>query len=236
MSQAESTATRGMRVPFWSFPFTVISVPWITGNAIYYAQHGSMNLVYCVLSLFLSINLLVTYWEICIFVKADLVEERSKYWIDRGSQGNRSPAIEFLRTSVPLAQILSPVVVAEAFAAYAYYDRSYSDRRTFGYVADISNGFVTPIPSLLLFATYTVPFIPPFAAGVLGLMLYWYWVYSSSVYWWSFFFGGGHRKIGRREMYIFVWSTNAVWIVFPLVGLIASLKILIDGTYGAIGL
>ena len=235
MTHPESPSTRGLTVPFWCVPLTAVLLLWLIGNATAFTHHGSVSFVYSVVSVFLSINLVVSYWEICIYLKRNYVEERSKYWIERGHRGLTSPAMEFLRQRVPLSRVLSPTVISEAFAAYAYYDRSYSDRRTYGFLADVSNGFVTPIPSALLFATYTVPFVPALAVGVLGVMLYWQWVFTSTVYWWSFFVGGGQNRISRKDMYLYVWSTNGVWIVFPLVGLYASITMVIEGSYGVFG-
>ena len=47
----------------------------------------------------------------------------------------------------------------------AQYDGSYADRRTYGFNVDIANGFATPVPTLILYAAYSVDLIPALAAG-----------------------------------------------------------------------
>ncbi len=38
------------------------------------------NVVHGLLSLFFSTNLLICYWEICLFFKRDYIESRTEYW------------------------------------------------------------------------------------------------------------------------------------------------------------
>jgi len=118
---------------------------------------------------------------------------------------------------------------------YTQYDGSYADRRTFGYNADIANGMVTPAPTLILYAAYTFELLPAILAGILGVMLFWQWVYATSVYVASFFVAGRHKLISRAEVSIYIWGANSGWVVCGLLGLYASIRLIVDGDYTVLG-
>ncbi|MDE2755573.1 MAG: hypothetical protein OXU26_11970, partial [Acidobacteriota bacterium] len=154
-----------------TLPAGLVAALFVAGLALLgigtgYYTHGDLNLIHSALSLFFSINLLVCYWEICLFFRRDYIERRTDYWRQRQRETGRTPAGEFLASRTPLTRILSPTVWADAWATYALYDSSYADRRTFGFNVDIGNGFVTPLPTLILYAAYTeVPPILPLKNG-----------------------------------------------------------------------
>lgn len=200
-----------------------------------YHLYGDLAVVPCLFSFFFSTNLLICYWEICLFFRRDDVERRARYWQSRQRETGRSAAVEFLTTRVPLRQVLSPALWGDTWAAYSTIDPSYSDRSTFGFNADIGNGFVTPVPTLLLYAAYTAGFLPPVVAGIIGVGLFWQWAYVSSLYWVSYFVAGRQAHVARREVYICVGVLNAVWVLFGVFGLYVSIRILLDGGYGVLG-
>ena len=138
----------------------VVTILALVGIGSRYYAHGDLNALHCLLSLFFSINLLICYWEVCLFLRPDHIEVRTRYWHERSSMTGRTAAGEFLLTSVPLTRILSPTLWADVWAAYSQYDGSYADRRTFGYNADVANGMVTPVPTLILYAAYTFDLLP----------------------------------------------------------------------------
>ena len=45
-------------------------------------------------------------------------------------------------------------------------------QKNFGFSGDIANGVVTPILSLLLIGTITIPFVPVRFVGILGILLF----------------------------------------------------------------
>ena len=57
---------------------------------------------------------------------------------------------EFRSTKEPWRGVWSPTRWADVWATYTLFDGSYTDRRTFGFNANIANGFVTPVPTLIL--------------------------------------------------------------------------------------
>ena len=217
------------------FAALVIALLALLGIGVRYYLRGDVNFIHSLLSLFFSSNLLICYWEACLFLKRDYVEARAEYWRRRQRETGRTPAVEFLSTKVPLRRILSPAIWADVWATYSLFDGSFSDRRTWGFNADVANGFVTPVPTLILYAACTVDFLPPVVAGILGLMLSWQWTYVTSVYWVSFFVAGRQRQITRAELYTYIGAMNSPWVLFALLGWYVSLRLILDGDYGVLG-
>ena len=217
------------------FAVLVITLLALLGIGVRYYLRGDVNFIHSLLSLFFSSNLLICYWEACLFLKRDYIETRAQYWRRRQRETGRTPAVEFLSTRVPLRRILSPAIWADVWATYSLFDGSFSDRRTWGFNADVANGFVTPVPTLILYAACTVDFLPPVVAGILGLMLSWQWTYVTSVYWVSFFVAGRQRQITRAELYTYIGAMNSPWVLFALLGWYVSLRLILDGDYGVLG-
>ncbi|MCY3773236.1 MAG: hypothetical protein OXG98_14620 [Gemmatimonadetes bacterium] len=217
------------------FAALVVTLLALLGICTRYHFVGDINLIHCLMSLFFSTNLLVCYWEVCLFLKRDYIETRTEYWRRRQQETGRTPAVEFLTTRVPLRRILSPTIWADVWATYSLFDGSFSDRRTWGFNVDVANGFFTPIPTVILYGTFTVEFMPAVLAGILGLMLSWQWTYMTSVYWVSFFVARRQRLITRGEMYLYIGALNAPWVLFALLGLYVSARLILDGDYGVLG-
>lgn len=196
-----------------------------------YYVFGDFNALHGLLSLFFSTNLLVCYWEMCLYFKRDYIEERTEYWRTRQRETGRTPAVEFLLTRVPLRRIFAPTVWADVWATYSQVDESFSDRRTWGFNVDVANGFFTPLPTLVLYAAITIDFMPAVLAGMLGLILSWQWTYATSVYWVSFFLAGRQRLITRTELFTYVGALNAPWVLFGLLGMYVSARLILDGDY-----
>ncbi|WP_419931916.1 hypothetical protein [Candidatus Poriferisodalis sp.] len=203
------------------------------GHRLYW--HGGVGITYVVLALFLSTNLVICYWEICLFFRRDYIETRTAHWREQRRQTGRSPATEFLTSRVPLRSAFSPTVWADVWAAYSVYDGSYADRRSYGFNVDVGNGFVTAIPTLILHAAFTTEFLSPLAAGILGIMFFWQWTYATSIYLMSFFVAKRHRDISRGELYGMILGFNAPWILCPLFGLYVSIRLVVEGSYGVFG-
>ena len=205
------------------------------GIGIRYYLRGDLNVVHCLLSLFFASNLVICYWEICLFLRREDIETRAEYWRSRQRETGRTPAVEFLCARVPLRRILSPTVWAEVWATYSLFDGSLSDRRTRGFNADVANGFVTPVPTLILYAACTVDFLLAVLAGIVGLALSWQWSYVTSVYWFSFFVARRQRHIARGERYACIGALNAPWVLFALLGLYVSVRLILDANYSVLG-
>ena len=229
------TQEKALGVTAGLFAALVIALLALLGIGARCYLRGDFDFIHSLLSLFFSSNLLICYWEACLFLKRDYIEARAEYWRRRQRETGRTPAVEFLSTKVPLRRILSPAIWADVWATYSLFDGSFSDRRTWGFNADVANGFVTPVPTLILYAACTVDFLPPVVAGILGLMLSWQWTYVTSVYWVSFFVAGRQRQITRGELYTYIGAMNAPWVLFALLAWYVSLRLILDGNYGVLG-
>ncbi len=207
----------------------------LAGIGVRYAAQGNVDFLHSYLILFFTTNLLVCYWEVCLFLRRDYVETRAEYWRERLRVTGRSPALELFATRVPLTRILSTTLWADIWATYCRYDDSYSDRRTYGFNVDIANGFFTPVPTLILYVAYTIDFLPTLYVGLLGAMLFWQWTYATSVYWVSFFVANRQSRISRGEMYFFIFTLNSYWVLSALLGLYVSIRLIIDGNYNVLG-
>lgn len=225
----------GLRVPAGLLAALVVAVLALLGMGGRYYAHGDLDLIHSVLSLFFSINLLVCHWEICLFFRRDYIERRTDYWSERQRETGRAPAGEFLASRVPLTRIFSPTVWADAWATYAQYDGSYADRRSFGFNVDVGNGFVTPVPTLILYAAYTFGLLPAVYAGILGAMVFWQWIYATSLYGVSFFVAKRQTRISRLETFTFIIVINSFWVLCALLGLYVSVRLILDGNYSVLG-
>lgn len=215
-----------------------VFVAFVAGAAIAirFWTASDVNVAHTLLTLFLAVNVLASYWEICLLLRTDEIEEKRKNWDALRSQSGGVPVLKFLRMSIPFRKIFAPSVWAELWGVYSLYDASYADKKTFGFNCDVANGMVTPLFSMLLLGTFTIPFLPARVAGILGVMLFWQWIYVTSVYIMSFFMVGRHRSISRKEILIYVWGPNLFWIVLPIFGFYVSIRLVLDGSYVVLGM
>lgn len=236
MPRAGGVYRRGMlTLPAGLLAALKIALIAVLGIALRQYWHPDVGIMYLVLALFLSTNLVICYWEICLFFRRDYIETRTTHWRERQQETGRSPAAEFLKSKVPLKAAFSPTVWADVWATYSVYDGSFADRRTYGFNVDVGNGFITAVPTVILYATFTTEFLPPVTAGIVGIMMFWQWTYATSAYWMSFFVAKRHRRITRSELYILIWGTNAPWVLCPLLGLYASIRLVLDDSYRVFG-
>ena len=225
-----------MTVHVASVAVLVVALLASLGLGARWYTYGHFDPIHAAFALFFSINLLICYWEACLFLRRDHIESRTEHWRERQRETGRIPAFEFLATKVPLAQVPSPTLWADVWATYAQYDGSFADRRTFGFNVDTANGFATLVPTAILFAAYSVGFLPALVAGMIGLMLFWVWTYNTSVYLASFFIAKRHRRLSLGELAFAVVAVNSPWILFPLLGLYVSVRLVVDGDYRVMGL
>ena len=228
--------SKGLTVPVSLVVALTVAGGTFAGILVRLRTQGELNFLHSLLCLFFAVNLLICYWEICLFFLRDRIASRAEYWREVQRRTGRSPAHGFFATRIRLTQVLSPAVWADAWAAYCYYDDSYADRRTFGFNVDIANGFVTPVPTLVLYAAFTVGYPSARIAGIIGLMMSWQWVYMTSTYLVSFFVARRQTLLSRRDMYIYIVAINSFWILCALLGLYVSIALVVNGDYSVLGL
>ena len=217
------------------FAALVVMILTLFGIGTRYYVFGDLNVIHGLLSLFFSANLLVCYWEMCLFLKRDYIEERTEYWRTRQRETGRTPAVEFLLTRVPLRRIFSPRVWSDVWATYLPGRRVVLGPPLMGIQRRCRQRFFTPLPTLVLYAALTLNFLPAVVTGMLGLILSWQWAYATSVYWVSFFMAGRQRLITRTELFAYVGALNAPWVVFGLLGMYVSARLILDGDCRVLG-
>ncbi len=228
------SASSNPKIRVLSFTALVVVVLIVAGLGTRYYLQQNLSLIHAALSVFLSINVLICYWEACLFLQRTRIEKRTVYWRNRKIETGRVPHVEFFSAKFPWARILSTSLWADVWATYSQYDPSFADRRTFGFNVDISNGFFTLLPTLFLYAAITVYFLPAYVTGIVGLILSWQWTYMTSVYWVSFFVAKRHKNLPKPDLYLYVLATNSPWVLFPLLGLFVSIRLIVDGNYSVL--
>lgn len=224
-------------MPFGLLAALVIALLSLLGIGGRWCLHGDFDVVHALFSLFFATNLLICYWEMCLYFRRDRIGERAEYWRGRQRETGRRAAFAFLSARMSPKRFLSPATGADVWAAYSTIDPSYEDSGTLGFGADVGNGFVTPLPTLFLYAAYTVGFVPAVVAGIVGAMLFWQWAYVSSLYWVSFLVAGRQNQdhVSRGELYFCVGMLNAIWVLFGVFGTYVSVRLILEGGYGVLG-
>ena len=201
---------------------------------LHHAQHGVISPIQVALAFFLWLNVIIALWEICLFLRIGLIEERHAREV-AAYRGNELALVrELLRSRVRLSRVLSPTLWAGIWSSYALFDDSYASRRSFGFFVDVGNGFSTLVPSLLVLYGLTFHVLPARALGVVALLLCYQMLYGTIVYLLSYFHGRKHAGRSPMEVATIVGMTNGVWLIFPIVGMIAALAMIDSGTYAIV--
>ena len=231
---AEGPENGRLTIPVGLLVALLIGIGTLLGILARWYLHGGFSLLHAVFCLFFSTNLLIAYWELCLYWRRDHIGPRADYWRERCHQTGRTAAHEFMVARVGLNQAFSVNLWADAWAAYCQYDGGYADRGSFGFNVDVGNGLSTAIPTLILYVAFTAGGLPALAAGIIGLMLFWQVLYLTVVYLFSFFVAGHHTRISRRETCLVV-AINSFWGVCALPGFYVSVALVVGGDYSALG-
>jgi len=215
--------------------WNVVAVTIAGGTAVpiwlHHRVHGIISPHQAGLAFFVWLNAIIALWEICLFLRIDLIEQQHRRFIAeyRGRELDRTK--EFFAMRVPLNRLLSPTLWAEIWSTYSIFDDSYADRKSFGFFVDISNGFTTLIPSLLFLYGMTFELMPARALGIIGLLLFYQTWYGTLVYFWSFLLNKRYVGHTRRNLALFVGMSNGLWFTFPLWGMYAAVVMIEKNTY-----
>ena len=167
----------------------------------------------------------------------------------------------FTGLKVNFQNVFSSELWTEVWAYYSVFDRSYGNTESFGYFIDVGNGFSTIVPTVIflfgmtchgvgfeewlletfggsdgsLMAYYILSFVSIIGEartlGIIGFASFWQEFYGTIVYFLSFIHNKRHLKLTSKENGFFVCLTNGLWIVFPLVGMFASWKLIKEGNH-----
>lgn len=204
-----------------------------TGVPIYlhHEVHGVFNVHQAGLAFFLWLNTLVALWEICLYLRIDLIEEQHARFV-RDYRGRELDRVkDFFSVEVPVERTFSPGVWAELWSSYSVFDPSYADRKSFGFFVDIGNGFTTLVPALLFLYGMTYEPIPARALGIVGLLLFYQMWYGTVVYLASYLMNKRYRGHSPINVALFVGLSNGLWLTFPIWGIVVSILLIGSGSY-----
>jgi hypothetical protein len=216
-----------LRLPVWAW-LTLWLLVSVGGSVVaHYAIHGVVNGWQVALAVFLSINILICVWEISLYYRIGDIERWHRE--PRATSGRPSGTVYLAR--VTLRELASTHLWARIWSEYAFYDPSYADRRSFGFAGDVGNGFVTLVPSLVLFFGMTVPVLPPVVLGLIGALIFYQKLYCTCVYFFTFVFNRRHEGHRLGPLIGIVGGTNGIWIVFPAIGLYVCIRLILEGRF-----
>jgi len=199
--------------------------------ALHYGAHGVFNAHQMALAFFTWLNAIIALWEICLFLRIDLIEEQHRRFVAEYRGRELDCARDFFKKRVPLGRLFSPTLWAELWSTYSVFDDSYANRKSFGFFVDIGNGFSTLIPSLLFLYGMTYEILPARVLGIVGLLLFYQTWYGTVVYFASFILNKRYRGHTPLNLALFVGMSNGLWLTFPLWGIYAAVTMIDESSY-----
>ena len=226
-SVSDAARKSGFLLPFgaWISLYLVVTVGATV--AAHYAVHGVVNGWHVMIAAFLFINLMNCWLEISLGANIGLLE----YWHhDPEGRAERPPA-GVLADPMTLREAISMRPWVRNMSEYVYYDPSYANRRSYGFWADVGNGYVTLIPTIFFLVGMTAGMVSPVVLGIVGVMMFYQKTYCTSVYFVAYIFNRYYE--GRRlgKVIGVVGGTNLVWVIFPALAVYASIRLILENSY-----
>ena len=203
--------------------------------ALHHQAHGVFNPHQIALAFFLWLNAIIAFWEICLFLRIDVIEKQYADFRERYRGRELDRVKDYFGAPVRFAAIFSPTTWAEIWSSYALFDESYADRKSYGFFIDVGNGFSTLLPSLLFVYGMTFPILPARILGLVGLILNYQMWYGTLVYFGSFVLNKRYRGHEPLNLAIFVGLSNGIWFTFPLWAMAVSVQLIYSDSYAIFG-
>jgi hypothetical protein len=199
--------------------------------ALHRSTHGDLNVHQMGLAFFLWLNVIIALWEICLFLRIDLIEEQHRRFLREYRGRELARVFDFFGRKVRPSELFSPTLWAEIWSSYSIFDESYADKKSFGFFVDVGNGFSTLIPSLLVLYGMTFEWLPARVLGIVMLLIMYQMWYGTVVYFGSFV--RNKRYVGHTplNLAIFVGLSNGIWLLFPLWGMTVAIGLIDQGTF-----
>ncbi len=215
--------------------YQIVALAITAGTAVpvvlHHQVHGVFNVHEAVLAFFLWLNAIIALWEICLFLRIELIEEQHARFVKEYKGRELDRVIDFFQTKVPVAKVISPSVWAELWSSYSVFDPSYADRKSFGFFVDIGNGFSTLVPALVFLFGMTYEPISARALGIVGLLLFYQMWYGTIVYLTSYVMNRRYRGHSVFNVALFVGLSNGLWFAFPLWGMGVAITLVYSDSY-----
>jgi len=228
-ASAQATSSGGPKLRVWHWLMLWLAF-WVgVPTLLHAAVHGVFNGWHFLITLFLAINLLITIWEISLFFRITEIE----HWHSGPARETGRPRRLYTERVTP-KELLSTLLWARVWSNYAHYDKSYAERKSFGFAADIGNGFSTLLPNIFLLFAMTFDLTSPVIVGIVGLVIFYQKFYLTALYFFIYIFNKRYEGLDRKAVYAVVGGSNSIWLVFPLVGMYVFLQMILDNSYAII--
>lgn len=226
-----SEREEGLAIPAWVAMVGFLLLVAGGHVALHHRLHGTFNVHQIVMALFLALNLLVNFWELGLYFTADAI--RDEYLRTKDAYAGRpmDRCNEVFLMRVPLARLFSFKSWTGIWSSYCHFDPGYSRKGSFGYNIDVGNGFSTVIPATLFGLGMSLEIVSPRVLGMIGIATFWQMFYGTVVYFFQFFNAGRHIGHAKKDLWIFVGTTNGMWFIFPLWGMALSAAMVMSGTF-----
>ncbi len=215
------------------FLVTFVLVGTLVPVYLHHQEHGVYNPFHMGLAFFLPLNMLICYFEVALGIYIDKIKldykAQSKVWTGKEFDS----IIDFFYTPLTLGQLVTPKYWTRVWSTYSLYDPSYSNKESFGFFVDVSNGWCFLLPSaLFLYAmTYNVEsFMNIRTLACIGLVSFWVMMHGTCIYFLSFFMNGRHKRFTAQEVALFIGGSNGLWFFFPLLGVYVCYDMIQTGT------
>ena len=215
--------------------YQIVVFAVVTGTLIpvglHYDVHHVWNVHQMGLAFFLWLNTIICFWEICLLLKIDLIEEEYARFQKEYEGRELHRVKDYCFTKVPFTQILAPCTWSQIWSSYALFDSSYANRRSYGFFIDIGNGFTAIVPSLLFLYGMTFHFMPARVLGFVGLLSCYQMWYGTLIYYVSYVKNKRHEGKLTLANSIVVALLNGPWFTFAVWGMWAAGRLIVDESY-----
>jgi hypothetical protein len=198
---------------------------------LHYLTHHLWNLPQILLSFFLSLNILISFWEISLGLYIQQIFTESKLLKKKYYKNEFQAVLEFFYSPLTFSTCLSLKHWTKVWSTYSLYDPSYSNQESFGFFVDVGNGWTTLIPSFIYLFGMTWNLLPPKVMGIMGIIKFYQEFYGTVIYFLSFIFNKRYEGKGLIEISLFVGVSNGLWFVFPLLGMVYSISLIYADNY-----
>jgi hypothetical protein len=199
--------------------------------ALHHHVHGVWNVHQIGLAFFLWLNTIIAFWEICLFLRIDLITKQYERFAVEYKGRELDRVKDFFNAPIAFSAIFSPTVWAELWSSYAVFDESYANKKSFGFFIDIGNGFSTFIPTLLVLYGMTYALLPARVLGIVALLILYQMWYGTLVYFASFILNKRYVGHTKGNLAIFVGLSNGLWFTFPLWGIAIAIQLIYSDSF-----
>lgn len=215
----------------YHFIFTYVLLGLTIPVYLHYKSYGILNTPQIFMSFFLTLNILISFWEISLGLNIKLIEKESKELKNYYNKKEFKAVMKFFFEKLTLIDCFTLSFWTKVWSTYSLYDPSYSNRESFGFFIDVGNGWSTIIPSLLYLIGITYDIIPARALGIIGILKFYQEFYGTVIYFLSFILNKRYKGKTITEMVLFVGLSNGLWFVFPLLGIFYSIDMIYTDSF-----